>query len=238
LEYFSGTKVVKLRKDLYTEAIRIPPAERPVVLSAIQRAVEEGKLWVCSGPASLLAEPVPAGFLSESARLFPPRSPIPISDVLPASLPEVWSSQETTLLSISSALSQKAGVTLPWATVRETIEGAIRARALEITIDSGPWPCDFSGARSVRVRVPAAGTATLIPQPPQRAGRHVAAAELKPNELQDLADVVGDIVKAAVGHTLTFRVEIELQGANENAGDAVSKINKSLKGVSPTLVMQ
>jgi len=122
--------------------------------------------------------------------------------------------------------------------VREVIEGAIRARALEITIDSGPWPCDFSGARSVKVRVPAAGAPALTPQLPQPAGRHVAAAELKPNELQDLADVVGDIVKAAVGHTLTFRVEIELQGTNENAADAVSKINKSLKGVSSTFLMQ
>jgi len=238
LEYFAGTKVVKVRKDLYTEAIRIPQAERAVVMSAVQRAVEEGKLWLISGPASILGEPVPAGVLSESARLLPPPSPIPISDVLPANLPEAWSGQETTLLAISSALSQKAGVTLPWVTVREVIEGAIRARVLETTIDSGPWPCDLSGARSVKVRVPAEGVLALTPQPPPRTGRHVAAAELKPNEVQDLADVVGDIVKAAVGHTLTFRVEIELQGANENAADAVSRINKSLKSVSPTFLMQ
>lgn len=238
LDYFNGKKLVKVRKDLYTEAMRIPPAERTVVISAIQRAVEEGKLWLNSGPASILGEPVPAGVLSESARLFPPPSPIPISDISPASLPETWSGQETTALAISIALSQKAGLTLPWATIREVIEGAVRARALEITIDSGPWPCDLSGARAVKLRVPAAGT-PVIPSPPvQRPGRHVAAAELKPNELQDLADVVGDIVKAAVGHTLTFRVEIELQGTNENASDAVSKINKNLKGVSPTFIMQ
>jgi hypothetical protein len=238
LEYFAGTKVVKVRKDLYTEAIRIPPAERTVVMSAIQRAVEEGKLWVVSGPATLLGEPVPAGLLSESARLSPPPSPIPISDILPTSLPEAWSCQETNLLAISSAVSQKAGVTLPWLTVREVIEGALRARVLETTIDSGPWPCDFSGARSVKVRVPAGGVPLSTPQPAPRSGRHVAAAELKPNELQDLADVVGDIVKAAVGNSLTFRVEIELQGTNENAADVVSRINKSLKSVSPTFLMQ
>lgn len=107
-----------------------------------------------------------------------------------------------------------------------------------MAIDSGPWPCDFSGARLVKVRVPTGGAPASIPQPPQRAGRHVAAAELKPNEVQDLADVVGEIVKAAVGHALTFRVEIELQGNNENAADAVSRINKSLKSVSPTFLMQ
>ena len=238
LDYFSGTKVVKVRKDLYTEDIRIPSAERSVVMSAIQRGVEEGKLWMISGPASMLGEPVPAGVLSESARLFPPPSPIPISDILPASLPEVWSGQETTLLAISTALSQKAGVTLPWITVREVIEGAIRARVLEPTIDSGQWPCDLSGARMVKVRVPSGGVPASTPQPLQRPGRHVAAAELKPNELQDLADVVGDIVKASVGHALTFRVEIELQGTNENAADAISKINKSLKSVSSSFQMQ
>lgn len=238
LDYFAGTKIVKVRKDLYTETIRIPRAEPAIVMSAIQRAVEEGKLWLISGPASILGEPVPAGVLSESARLFPAPSPIPISDILPSSLPEAWSGQETTLLAISSALSQKAGMILPWVTVREAIEGAIRARALETTIDSGAWPCDLSGARSVKVRVPADGALAFTPQPPARAGRHVATAELKPNELQDLADIVGDIVKAAVGHTLSLRVEIELQGANENAADAVSKINKSLKSVSPTFQMK
>lgn len=238
LDYFPGTKVVKLRKDLYTEDVRIPSADQSVVMFAIQRAVEESKLWLISGPASMLGEPVPAGVLSDSARLFPPPSPIPISDILPASLPEVWSGPETTLLAISAALSQRAGVTLPWVTVREVIEGATRARVLETTIDSGPWPCDLSGARMVKVRVPAGGAPISIPQTPQRPGRHVAAAELKPNELQDLADVVGDIVKAAVGHALTFRVEIELQGSNENLADAVSRINKSLKSVSASFQMQ
>jgi hypothetical protein len=238
VKYFSGSKVVKVRKDLYTEDIRIPSAEQAVVMSAIQRGVEEGKLWLVSGPASLLGEPVPAGVLSESSRLFPPPSSIPISDILSTSLPEVWSDGQTTLLAISSALSQKAGVTLPWVTVREAVEGAIRARLLETTIDSGPWPCDFSGARLVKVRVPVGGAPASMPQPPARAGRHVAAAELKPNELQDLADAVGDIVKAAVGHALTFRVEIELSGANEDAADVVSRINKTLKSVSATLLMQ
>lgn len=238
LEYFTGTKTVRVRKELYTETIRIPRAERTVVVSAIQRAVEEGKLWLVSGPASILGEPVPAGVLSDSARLLPPPSPLPISDVLPSNLPEAWSGEDTTVLAISSALSQKAGVTLPWVTIRDVIEGAIRARMLETTIDSGQWPCDISGARSVKVRVPAEGLPPATPPPPRQAGRHVAAAELKPNELQDLADVVGDIVKAAVGHTLKLRVEIELEGTNENAADAVSKINKSLKSVSLNFLMQ
>ena len=237
LGYFSGTKVVKIRKDLYTQDLRIPSAEQSVTMSVIRRGVEEGKLWLISGPASMLGEPVPAGVLSDSARLFPPPSPIPISDVLPASLPEVWSQEETTLLAISAALSHKAGVTLPWITVREVIEGAIRARVLETTVDSGPWPCDLSGARAVKVRVRVTGTPALPSQTAHPAGKHVAIAELKPNELQDLADVVGDILKAAVGHTLTFRVEIELKGNNDNAADTVSRINKSLKGISSAFTM-
>jgi len=44
---------------------------------------------------------------------------------------------------------------------------------------------------------------------------------------QDLADVIGDIVKAVVGHALMLRVEIELQGTNENAADAVSESTRA-----------
>lgn len=40
-----------------------------MVEAAIGEAVEEGKVWLLSGPASLLAEPIPAGVLTPAAKL-------------------------------------------------------------------------------------------------------------------------------------------------------------------------
>lgn len=55
---------------------------------------------------------------------------------------------------------------MPWATVREAIDGAIKTRLLEKTVDSGSWPCAFGGAQNVKLRVPARDVA-LPPEPPQ-----------------------------------------------------------------------
>lgn len=58
----------------------------------------------------------------------------------------------TTAHDIADAFSTKSGKILPWFTVRETIESAFRARLLERTLDSAPWPSDYAGARAVRIR--------------------------------------------------------------------------------------
>ncbi len=52
-----------------------------------------------------------------------------------------------------------------------------------------------------------------------------------------LADAMPDIVHAAVGHDLTFRVRIELKTTDSKAADTLAKINKALKDVAPELVM-
>lgn len=76
-----------------------------------------------------------------------PPPPIPSTDVLPAAVPDAWSGGETTAVGVAAALSRKLGMPLPWATVREAIDGAIRARLVERTADSGPWPCELAGAQ-------------------------------------------------------------------------------------------
>ena len=70
---------------------------------------------------------------------------------------------------------------------------------LETTLDSGVWPCDDPGAQSVKLRVP-------VSAPPPKPGVLVAEADLRPNEIQDLADVIGDIVSVAAGYDLTFHL--------------------------------
>jgi hypothetical protein len=59
-------KLVKIRKDGYEEPATVPKAPRAVLLAAVEQAVERGKLWLTSGHASILAEPIPNGLLTIS----------------------------------------------------------------------------------------------------------------------------------------------------------------------------
>jgi hypothetical protein len=98
---------------------------------AVGEAVKQGRLWLTSGQASILAEEIPAGILTDDARFQAPPSPIPATDLSATNLPEVWTGDAATALVIALALSKKAGTNLPWATVRDTIDGAIRARIVD-----------------------------------------------------------------------------------------------------------
>ena len=152
--YFAGGHVVKVPREGYEEPVTIPQANQPVVDAAIQTAVKNGKLWLTSGPASILAEEIPAGLLAVDAHLQAPPAPISSVDVLRERLPEAWSGEVTTALTIAAVLSKRAGKTLPWAVIQTALNGAFHAHLLERTLDSGPWPCDYAGAGSVRLRAP------------------------------------------------------------------------------------
>ena len=230
---------MKIQREGYEEPVTIPKAERATVELAVQTTVRESKLWLTSGPASILAEEIPAGLLTDDARLQPPPQPIPAMDVLPANLPEAWGDKTTTALAISVALSKKMRKTLPWANVCEPIDGAFRARLLERTLDSGAWPCDYVGAQIVKLRLPSEQPPPPIPPPPlPTPGVLVAEAELRPHQIQDLADIVSDLIKAAVGHTLRFRIRVELGGSAPLPDEVVEKVNAILKGIASEIELR
>jgi hypothetical protein len=237
LAYFSGGRVVKVRRDGYEEPVTIPGAKREAVDAAVRAAVRGGKLWLTSGPASILSEEIPAGLLTGDVVLQAAPAAVSAVDVMPECLPDAWAEGSATALAISVALSKKAGKTLPWATVREGIDGAVKARMLELPVDSGPWPCGYSGAQLVKLRPP---TVEVLPpgQPARllaKPGVRVAEAGLSTSEIQDLAEVVGDLRAAAVGHELKFHLRVELGGATAPPEDVAQKVSDILKQVSPGL---
>jgi hypothetical protein len=73
------------------------------------------------------------------------------------------------------------------------------------------------------------------PPPPPPPGVHVATAYLKPNQIQDLADQIGEIGTTAVGHDLKIQVRIELGGKTAVPKDLITKINGLLHDVSKEL---
>src|SRR5690606_32968046 len=144
MDYFSGKKVVQVDRGGFTEPVPVPKASAEVVAAAVNNAVEAGKVWLLSGPASLLAEPIPTGVLSPAATLRVPPTPISAASILPENLPAAWQNGATTAMAIATTLSQQAGRTLPWKTVRDVITGALSARFIALAEDSAAWPCELS----------------------------------------------------------------------------------------------
>ena len=150
----------------------------------------------------------------------------------------MWTGDSATALAIAVALSKKAGINLPWATVRDIIDGAIRARIIEPTIDSGDWPCSLAAAQGVKLRI---ASAPPRPQPPfeLRADVLVAEADLRPNEIQDLADQLPDIRKIAGATNLKIHVRLELDGRGTSPGqDLVTSLNSLLAKISKGLLLK
>jgi hypothetical protein len=239
LAYFAGGHVVKVDVGGWSEPLSIPAAPSDVVEKAIGELVRSGKLWLLSGVASIMGESIPAGVLTDASILRLPPEPILAMNVLPPNLPEAWPGKETTALAIASALSQRIGVTLPWITVREAIDGAIRAGYLELTVDSGQWPCGLAGAGAVRLKVreavPVPPPIDPVPVPEPEQGRKVAEAELQAHQVQDLADVVSELVEAAIDVELRIRVRIELGGERPISEEVVERVNGVLAKVAGEL---
>lgn len=232
--FFSGGKTMKVNRGGYEESIAVPRVPASGVDAAVTAAVRDGKMWLTSGPASFCAEEVPSGLLTDDAVLQAPPSPIPPMDVLPQRTPEAWTDGATTGQVLAAVLSKRVGKTLPWMTVRDAIDGAMRARMIERLPESGPWPCDYAGSSDLRLRVTTGRTDPQPPEPPtpQPPGTRSGQARLQPSQIQDLADVMGDLLKARGDSELAFSVRVDVSGKTTPDDAKVEALNRILSSVS------
>lgn len=239
LDYFNGSTVAQVDRGGYQEPMRIPKATPGSLEKSIAAAVENNTLWLLSGPASILGEPIPAGVLNANARLCQPPPIIAAAEVLPENLPEAWKGEACTGLSIASALSMKAGKNLPWKIIKDVISGALHARFLQIAEDPSPWPCDFPSAQLAKFKVTMTtdrGGPGYTSASPQEGATKVliASSELSPSEIQDLGDVVPELlkIKAKLNTPIRFHVRIELgDGKVSPPQEAANELNQILKKV-------
>lgn len=239
--YFDGTKVVQVDKGGFTEPVPVPKASADVIDAAVGEAVEAGKAWLLAGPASLLSEPIPAGVLTPAAKLHVPPANVSATAILEENLPAAWKDGATTALAIASALSQQAGHTLPWKTVRDVISGALQARFVSLATDSGPWPCEMLAAHTVKLAIPSTPPPPPPAPPPTPSGILVARADLEPSEVQDLGDAIPQLlaIKNKANLPLVFRVQIEFgDGKAVPSDDAVESLNALLNGVKEGLQVE
>ena len=234
--YFSGDHTVTIPMEGYDDIIPIPACEPSQVDEAISQAVAQGLIWMTNGPASILGEPIPAGILSPSAVLRPPPEPIVVSELMAQEISDAWKDGKTNALAILTSLSHKRGVNLPWSTVRTAINEGIRSRWLELRTESAAWPSELAGAQNVVLRKPEAEQ-DLVGERDRYSprGLFVAEAAMEGNGIQDLADQIPDILEAAVGYPLEFRVRIEFGGETAPDQAKVDKINALLSEASEDL---
>jgi len=69
------------------------------------------------------------------------------------------------------------------------------------------------------------------PPPKKGYGAKQVMAELRPNEIQDLADQLGELTKAAAGHDLKFSLQIELGSDQQPPDEVVEQMNRILGGI-------
>lgn len=238
IDYFGGGKVVQVEKEGYKEPVSIPKSNQQIVEKAISAAVEAGLLWLQSGPASILGEPIPPGVLNPAAKLSAPPAVIPAAEILPENLPAAWQNEAANGLAVATAMSQKVGKVLPWKTVRDGIHGAIQARFVELADGSGTWPCEFSAAKAVRLKVATGGKdgggGGFDSGGGGAKGKLVAVAPFEPSEIQDLADAIPKLLelKAKSKVPIQFQVRIEVgDGTVLPPAKLVEEINSVLGAV-------
>jgi hypothetical protein len=139
--------------------------------------------------------------------------------LLPENLLTAWQSGVTTALAIASGLSQKAGHTLPWKTVKDVITASLQARFIELVDGAGMWPCAFHAAQTVKLQVTSEATGEGAGEggEPWPAKLFVARAELDPSEIQDLADAMPRLleIKAKTSAPIKFHLQVELGDGQE-----------------------
>lgn len=221
--YFSGKHFVEVDKGGYNENLLIPVATPQAIADAIASAVKSGRVWLINGTISVLGEEVPAGFVNETAQLYPPPPPLEAIDVLPAQIPAAWQAEESNANLIQAALSSKAGRALPWSRIGHGLEEAFRLGLIERTLDSGPWPCDLGGAGTVKIRVRQAEAKEAAAA--KHYGSKVAIAELQTHEVQDLADNIDALREATAGQPLRIRVTVEVGDGGNVDQSVIDKVN-------------
>ena len=237
IDYFSGGRTVMVQRQGYEEPVVIPACPQSAVETAVAGAVQQGDLWLLNGPASFQGEPLPAGVLSPAATLRAPLEPLPVQRLLQDAVPDAWQAGEATVLALSVALANQEGNPLPWAVLRRAVDDAIASRWLETAPASGVWPSEVAGAAAVSLRPPAGFDPTSItPTVSTTTAGYASSAVLDPAALQDLVDALPEIVKAAAGLPLEFRLDVKLGASVKDVGsDTVESIDQLLHEVSPDL---
>ncbi len=247
--YFDGSRTIDIDRGDYTESVAVPKAPETAVIDSVKEAVEAGHVWLLSGPASFWKQEIPDGIISTSAKLRGEPETISAATLLPANLTNAWKDDRTNAMSLTTALSQEAGVNLPWRVVETAIDSALSGNFFKLADDSADWPCDYAAAKNVVFEVAAdvsggkggtyppkdKGTAAVAEKHGPR-----AAADLESFEIQDLAEALPKLleIKNKCDAPMNFRVQIDFGDAEHQPDPSlIDEVNEILKEISDKMKM-
>jgi hypothetical protein len=183
----------------------------------------------------LFKESIPAGVLTDASLLLPPPETIVTAAILEANVAAAWKDSKATVAGILAQLSAQRGRPVPWVQVQQAVDGAIRARLVELDAKSVPWPCDPSAAAKVVLKAVAGGGSVGGGGSGELKDNGVSyRAYLQPNELQDLADALSSIIElqAKYGIKIRFNLAVEATAEGDLKTEASKELKKALDEVS------
>ena len=215
----------------------MPKASVEVVSTAVEKAVADGDLWLVSGPTSLFKESIPAGVLTDTSMLLPPPEPIVAAAILEGNIPAAWKDSKASVAGMLSQLSSQRGKPVPWYQLQQAVDGALRARLVELDANSASWPCDPSAAAKVLLKAVAGSAAGPGGGAASNTANYSLAAfraYLKPNELQDLTDGLSSILdlEAKYGIKIRFNLSVEVTADGGLKPEAAAELRKALEDIS------
>lgn len=253
--YFAGGNRTTITRTTpqgttFDEQLTVPKVAADTIQQAVRAAVSQGRLWLVAGPASLWHEEVPEGVFTDSGNkkrkagpddivLKAPPEALPLADLLPEALPSAWSDETTTARALFDAVQADRGESIPWKLVENAVSSALSTRHIELSDGTSEWPVPFAQADRAELRLPPKYEYGDVP--PSSAQREVppnirvAEADLSIGEIQDLADVSGEIQAAAAGHGVRFSVRIELGNGSSLPDDVIKQVTSLLAQVSAEL---
>ncbi|PSR20354.1 MAG: hypothetical protein C7B45_15335 [Sulfobacillus acidophilus] len=234
LDYFGGQTMVQIEHQGYSEAFAIPKLEAGPLQQAVTDAVKSGLVWVVNGGVSVWQEEVPDGLLTRSARLNPPPTALSLFDLLPDRVPEAWQDGKTTALALVVALSNAQGVPLPWPLIRHVITEARNNGLIQLELNGISWPCGRGDAEQVRIVLNDTKGPIGPGEAPTPPDRHLRSDRvLKPAEIQNLADVIGELARLLQPWTPTIQVMLDIDTTRVPMDpDVKAKVNALLSQVT------
>ncbi len=246
VSYFDGKVLtIEHEEDGWTEQKAVPRCPEPKVLEAVTAAVRSGSVWLLSGPASVWEEEPPAGVVTKTAVLRTPPEPIDVSSLTPEAMPDAWTGDVTTALGIAQAAAAQRGVAaLPWKLVATAITSAISHGFLRPLPGGVVWPCAQHEAGAMGLGLPDAsvGGGGVPHGPGFRDGPPkvsiitapgVWSAVLDSSQLATVNEAMGDILAAAGGHELRFRLSVEVVDGKEPKPGVRKELLEILRKAAP-----
>ena len=205
--YFGGGRVVSVPQEGYDEPHTIPRCSEREVREAVNRAVEQGIVWLTNGPTSVWKEPIPYGALEPDALLRPAPEPIAAHELTQEALPGAWKDGRANGIALTQALSRSRGIALPWGLVRDAIATSTASRWLRLSDGSSSVNCGYEASGGLLLERPGPE-----PDPPPVDPPPAAGAVLEGAQIQDLAEQIPKLLSASAGAGLRFHVRVVLDG--------------------------